>query len=141
MDLSISVSSDSGKVPFQRTLVPSVIDCQPKNSNTLTEHYPDSVFYVLRRARRKTPTIPSSATIKRAKAQSQTRVTAILNRNTHDISTDLMLRVFGLARGASETPIQERCLNQRGFEALSRKSPSLLPSAYCSCLLLLPPAS
>src|ERR1043166_82422 len=26
---------------------------------------------------------------------SRTRVTAILNRNTHDISTDLMLRVLG----------------------------------------------
>ena len=42
---------------------------------------------------------------------SRTRVTAILNRNTHDISTDLMLRVLAsLARGAGETPLQERRL-------------------------------
>ena len=44
---------------------------------------------------------------------SRTRVTAILNRNTHDISTDLMLRVFGLVRGAGETPIQERGIELR----------------------------
>lgn len=47
---------------------------------------------------------------KKRLAHTSGRVTAILNRNTHDISTDLMLRCIGLARGASETQIQERWL-------------------------------
>ena len=40
---------------------------------------------------------------------SRTRVTAILNRNTQDISTDLMLRVLAFGR-PGETAIQERRL-------------------------------
>src|SRR3954466_8627565 len=35
------------------------------------------------------------ADVARLAHTSRTRVTAILNRNTHDISTDLMLRVLG----------------------------------------------
>ena len=35
------------------------------------------------------------ADVARLAQTSRTRVTAILNRNTHDISTDLMLRVLG----------------------------------------------
>jgi len=35
------------------------------------------------------------ADVARLANTSRTRVTAILNRNTHDISTDLMLRVLG----------------------------------------------
>jgi len=41
---------------------------------------------------------------------SRTRVTAILNRNTHDIFNRSHASCLGLARGASETPIQERRL-------------------------------
>ena len=39
----------------------------------------------------------------------RTRVTGILNRNTHDISTS-HASCFGLARSASETPVQKRRL-------------------------------
>ncbi len=39
---------------------------------------------------------------------SRTHVTAILNRNTHDISTDLIAVRIGLAWRAGETPIQKR---------------------------------
>jgi len=41
---------------------------------------------------------------------SRTRVTAILNRNAHDISTDLMLRVLGSLGYTRNSPIQERRL-------------------------------
>ena len=37
----------------------------------------------------------TNADLARLAHTSRTRVTAILNRNTHDISTDLMLRVLG----------------------------------------------
>lgn len=37
----------------------------------------------------------TNADVARLAHTSRTRVTAILNRNTHDISTDLMLRVLG----------------------------------------------
>ncbi len=35
------------------------------------------------------------AQVAKVSRTSRTRITAILNRNTHDISTDLMLRVLG----------------------------------------------
>src|SRR6267143_3203359 len=52
---------------------------------------------------------------------SRTRVTAILNRNTQDISTDLMLRVLASLGCASETSIQERCLTSSIAPSLRTK--------------------
>jgi predicted XRE-type DNA-binding protein len=41
---------------------------------------------------------------------SRTRVTAIINRNTRDVSTDLMLRVLASLGVQAKLSIQESCL-------------------------------